>query len=41
MGVERAENAVKQADVTVVVIDAGEENKDFFIDEIRKKLAEK
>lgn len=37
MGVERAENAVKQADVTVVVIDAGEDNKDFFIDEIRKK----
>lgn len=39
MGVERAENAVKQADVTVIVIDAGEKNKDSFIKEIREKAS--
>ena len=39
MGVERAENAVKQADVTVIVVDAGEKNKDLFIKEIREKAS--
>ena len=39
MGVERAENAVKQADVTVIVIDAGEKNKDLFIKEISEKAS--
>lgn len=39
MGVERAENAVKQADVTVIVIDAGEKNKDLFIKEISNKAS--
>lgn len=35
MGVERAENTVKQADVTIVVTDAGDDNADF-IERIKK-----
>lgn len=37
MGVERAESALKQADVTVIVTDAGDEDKDGFIDGIKEK----
>ena len=36
MGVERAENTVKQADVTIVVTDAGDDNADF-IERIKKR----
>lgn len=37
MGVERAESALKQADVTVIVTDAGDEDKDGFIAGIKEK----
>lgn len=37
MGVERAESALKQADVTVIVTDAGDDDKDGFIDGIKEK----
>lgn len=37
MGVERAESALKQADVTVIVTDAGDEDKDVFIAGIKEK----
>lgn len=37
MGVERAESALKQADVTVIVNDAGDEDKDGFIAGIKEK----
>lgn len=37
MGVERAESSLKQADVTVIVTDAGDEDKDWFIAGIKEK----
>ncbi len=37
MGVERAESALKQSDVTVIVTDAGDEDKDGFIAGIKEK----
>lgn len=37
MGVERAESALKQADVTVIVTDAGDDDNDGFIDGIKEK----